>query len=518
MGNNRKAVEKIDYMIIGIMLIAVATRLIGLGSLPDGMIPDEAYGAYNAYFIMNEGIDSRGYRFPVYFVAWGSGMNALYSYLAIPFMKIFGATIGVYRIPQAVVGIMSVYAMYQIGKDLFSRKIGYLLAFVLAINPWNIMNSRFGLESSLAPGMFLIALCLLVKGLQQNHKYLMIAAFAWGLLLYSYALTWFVVPVFFLLLLAVYYKKIPHGATIAWFVGILFVMALPLILFMAINLNLMPEIRTSFMSIPKLPGFRGSELSITNVLYSIKDLVKMIACQYDGSPHISSETVGSYYLFTTPFILIGLVFHTVKFIKEYNKGDNGLEYVFLIWTVCAFIQCILNQSINFTRTNLIHIPMIFYGTYGIWKIAELLKNSLLVPICVTFMCLSFGIFGYYYVTTEMTYFADERMDEVIETAKDVAGDGTVTIIKCETIKYSLLLWHEKPAASHYYQNVVYMGAPGWAELERYGQFRYINELEDAVDKGVYIIPTQPMGYELDLRQKGFEIQPVNDRFSLAINK
>ena len=65
----------------------------------------------------------------------------------------------------------------------------------------------------------------------------------------------------------------------------------------------------------------------------------------------------------------------VKFIKEYNKGDNGLEYVFLVWVVCALVQCILNQSINFTRTNLIHIPMIFYGMYGIWRTAELLKNN-----------------------------------------------------------------------------------------------------------------------------------------------
>lgn len=35
---------------------------------------------------MTEGIDNRGYRFPVYFVAWGSGMSVLYSYLVIPLL------------------------------------------------------------------------------------------------------------------------------------------------------------------------------------------------------------------------------------------------------------------------------------------------------------------------------------------------------------------------------------------------------------------------------------------------
>lgn len=514
----RKTEWKVDYILIGIMLIATCTRLIGLSNLPDGIIPDEAYGAYNAYSIMNEGIDSRGYQYPVYFVAWGSGMSVLNSYLAIPFMKLFGATMGVYRIPQALISIASVYAIYQLGKDLFEKKAGYLFAFVLAINPWNIMNARIGLDCNLAPGMFLVALCFLVKGLQKNEKYLLISAFAWGLVLYCYALTWLVVPLLFVGIFLLYYKRIPKSRYSLLFILIIFVMALPLILFVLINMGILPEIRTSFMSIPKLPGFRGSELSISNVWNSIKELTKMIIHQYDGSPHISSETVGSYYLFTTPFILIGLIYHVVKFAKEYQNGDNKLEYVFLLWTVCAFVQSILNQNINFTRTNLIHVTMIFYGAYGIWRVAEVLKNRWLIPVCVVFICLSFVYFYFDYATTDMTYFADERMDEVIEAAKDAAGDGTVTIIKCETIKYSLLLWHEKPDASHYYQNVVYMGHPGWAELEQYGQFRYTNDIENVTEKGVYIIPTQPIGYELDLRQRGFAIQPVNDRFSLAINK
>lgn len=46
--------------------------------------------------------DSSGYRFPVYLTAWGSGMNALNTYLMIPFMAVFGAEVWVGSVLWAV--------------------------------------------------------------------------------------------------------------------------------------------------------------------------------------------------------------------------------------------------------------------------------------------------------------------------------------------------------------------------------------------------------------------------------
>ena len=164
-----------------ILCLAAAVRLIGLGRHPAGVLPDEAYGAYNAWALMTEGIDARGYGFPVYFVAWGSGMNVLYSYLAIPFFWLFGATTTVYRIPQALIGILGVYAAYVLGRELLNEKFGLLFSFVLAINPWSIINNRFALESNLAPSLFLIAVTLLVLGDQDGiFLYSEIARISWG--------------------------------------------------------------------------------------------------------------------------------------------------------------------------------------------------------------------------------------------------------------------------------------------------------------------------------------------------
>lgn len=198
-----------NWLIIVILFIAACTRLIALDRLPAGVLPDEAYGAYNAWGLMTEGLDSRGYLYPVYFVAWGSGMSVLYSYLAIPMFGLLGVNILAYRLPQAILGIFSVYGIYRLSRELFDRKTALLLAFVLSVNPWHIMNTRFGLDANMAPGMFLIGLMFLVQGVKKKSRYLAGAAVFLGAALYCYALTWIVIPLFLLLCAVMFWKKYP---------------------------------------------------------------------------------------------------------------------------------------------------------------------------------------------------------------------------------------------------------------------------------------------------------------------
>lgn len=41
-------------MLLMILGVAAVTRLAGLGKIPEGILPDEAYGAYNAWALMTE--------------------------------------------------------------------------------------------------------------------------------------------------------------------------------------------------------------------------------------------------------------------------------------------------------------------------------------------------------------------------------------------------------------------------------------------------------------------------------
>lgn len=511
---NQRKVLYSSLIITAIIILAACTRLIGLGGLPDGIHQDEAYGAYNSYSLLTEGIDSDGYVNPVYFVAWGSGMNVLYSYLAIPLFALFGASITVYRIPQAIFSILGVLSIYIIGKEVVNRKFGLLLSFVLAINPWHIMTARFGLESSLAPNMFLIALCFLVLGLKRSSRYLLPTAVIFAFTLYSYALTWIVIPLFFVISIIMFHKIIPRNMHTVLFVLLLFLLAVPLLLFVAINLDLIPEIRTSFISIPKLTGFRGEELDIFHMKDSLINLIRTLLTQYDGSSHTSSELTGAYYLFTTPFFLIGLCIHMADFIKNYKNGQNELHFVFLAWLISSFIMCVLNKNITTVHINMIHIPIIFYGVYGLYRLVQLTHNRAVIPVCLVFWSLSFTTFYTKYATTGDTHFFGKEIMDAIALAKELAGeDGTVIFTKSTVLPHSNLIWNEKPEALHYYQNVVYTDDPAWKKMISYDHFRYLNGPEEVADEGIYIFYYED-NKEL-FNDKGYHIQRVGARYAVA---
>lgn len=76
-----------------LMAAGIAARMIGFGVIPGDINQDEAFAGYQAYSMLHYGVDSAGYRFPVYLYTWGSGMSALNSYLMMPFMAVFGVKV-----------------------------------------------------------------------------------------------------------------------------------------------------------------------------------------------------------------------------------------------------------------------------------------------------------------------------------------------------------------------------------------------------------------------------------------
>ena len=66
-------------------MTGVLLRVLYLTGYPAGVNADEAYAGYEAYALLNNGTDSHGYSYPVYFISWGNGMNVLYSYLSFRF-------------------------------------------------------------------------------------------------------------------------------------------------------------------------------------------------------------------------------------------------------------------------------------------------------------------------------------------------------------------------------------------------------------------------------------------------
>jgi hypothetical protein len=146
-----------------IVLAGTLLRVLRLDFVPPGLNQDEASAGYEAWAIANYGIDRNGHSFPVLLESWGSGQNALYSYVCALFLKVFRLDLNVVaiRLPMAIAGSVSVATAYRLGLRVRGHEFGLLAALVLAVNPWHLTASRWALESNLLPFFVLLAMCLL---------------------------------------------------------------------------------------------------------------------------------------------------------------------------------------------------------------------------------------------------------------------------------------------------------------------------------------------------------------------
>ncbi|MBW2995367.1 glycosyltransferase family 39 protein, partial [Candidatus Woesearchaeota archaeon] len=158
---------KENKFLILILLIGIIVRVYSFGSVPPGLNQDEASIGYEAWSILHYGIDRNGIHLPVHLISWGGGQNTLYAYFSMPFILLFGLNVITTRIINLLFGIIALFVFYLLVKEISSKRLALLSAFLLAINPWHIMMSRWGLESNLAPSIFLLGVFFLIHSFKK---------------------------------------------------------------------------------------------------------------------------------------------------------------------------------------------------------------------------------------------------------------------------------------------------------------------------------------------------------------
>ena len=72
----------------------------------------------------------------------GEQMPPFYFYSLYFIFKVFGYTTFVARLYSAILGIISLYAIYLLGKELLNKRIGLIAAFILAVNYFHLYYSQ----------------------------------------------------------------------------------------------------------------------------------------------------------------------------------------------------------------------------------------------------------------------------------------------------------------------------------------------------------------------------------------
>lgn len=423
---NLKSKNYTRIFFVLLMAAGIAARLIGFGVVPGDINQDEAFAGYQAYSMLHFGVDSAGYRFPVYLYTWGSGMSALNTYLMMPFMAVFGAKIWVIRLPQLIVSCLTLWVVYLLVKRMFQEKIALLALFLLAICPWHITMSRWGLDANLAPGFLIFALYFYVRGLD-NHKFLMLSSLMYGLSLYCYATIWTIVPflVLFEFLYGVYVKKLNIDRYVVISVIILGVMALPLILFLLVNMDVIQEIRLPFLSIPKMLYMRSDEMFSGNIVTRAKDVWHLMKIQSDNIPLNGTEKYGIYYAGTLAFFLLGVYRCVRRSLKKVLKREAVPEFLLLLQVAGGIMQGLLQVRTNINRTNILFLPMVIVAAIGVYWLFELINlKELLLPV-IYYLVMFIGFEAYYFTEYSelMDYYFCRGLKSAVEEA--VAYEGPI---------------------------------------------------------------------------------------------
>lgn len=507
--NLKKFLEK--YSIYFIFALIFATRLFFLGKAPAGINQDEAMAGYQALSMNAEGTDLFGYHNPVYFVAWGSGMSVLPSYIMrISFAFIDNKVVAL-RLPQAIMSCVALVTFYLLMKRFVPRKKAIVALILAAVMPWNFMSGRWAIDCYMLPVFMLLGTYFFVRGMDSG-KWWIVSAICWGLSLYCYALSWMAVPgiLLFYFLYGIKTGKIKcTKSTIRWGVPsivILLLLAIPLILFLLVNYGIIPEIRLSWISIPKLPGMRSSEISLKGLLSgtNLSAFLQLLLTQNDKLINNTTLFYGLFYHFSLVFIVLGIILVVKRTITEFRKKEFIAEVLVLIPLVIYFVLALLVDNINANKINGMLWPLTVCMIIGVFAVADKVGHCIGAAMIGLYL-MFFLSFGIYYMTDyrellqavnwygleDAVAFADELDVEHIYVAEDYS--------------YAKVLFASEISAKEYQETVVYEKYPAaWLKVKSFG--RYVMELDlDASpdENAAYII-----GYDhVDIFENaGFEVE------------
>lgn len=505
----KKVIKKYKYEIIIYILVVIGclVRCIAINLYPNGLNVDEASSGYEAFSILNYGIDRNGNSLPAFLEAWGSGQNALYTYIMIPFVKLLGLNIISTRLPMALISCISLVVWYKLLEKIKNKKFAIIGLVFLVICPWHIMKSRWGLESNIFPDITLYAIFFMVKFIETSkNRYFYISSVIFGLTAYAYGTAYFFLPLFFIpLLIYLRYKKEIKTSKVFIGLAIVGVISLPIILYVLINTVNLQEISIGPFTIPKLPVNRYEEQTslfsgnvIINLINNFLNQIKLLLTQNDGLIWNNIPGFGMIYIISLPFVIIG-------FIRDF-KEKNRYSYIFKIWFISAFLLLFVLSDANINRINILIIPLIYYAVSGIYFCTEKSKNILMV-ISVIYILLFIGFEVTYFSMNNNGYTFVDDVEDVIEYVNSLDVDN-IYFEYCFKEPYIYVLYYTQCDTYEFINTVEYFDNDNigrFDNIKSFGKYKFYlpKELENNKSVAYVIKKDENINYD-DYYVKEFE--------------
>jgi hypothetical protein len=180
-------------ILLAIVLVGAWFRLYRLHEIPTDLGPDLVYHYYDTLDILNG-------QYPVHFPE----RESLLFYVTALCARVTGLRPFTLFFTSALIGTVTIVALYALGAEIFSPQVGLLAALLLAVNRWHLALSRSGYPAVLTPLAAILLLYTLIRAVRRQQ----FVDFAWcglqlGLGFYTYT-PYKAMPVFVILALALY--------------------------------------------------------------------------------------------------------------------------------------------------------------------------------------------------------------------------------------------------------------------------------------------------------------------------
>lgn len=387
-----------------IIVLAAFLRFFKLGSYP-ALNADEAAIGYNAYSLLETGLDEHGNPWPIHFQSFNDYKPGFFFYLVLPFVKVLGLNIFAVRIPGALMGVLSVYLIYALVKELFDREnFALVSSFFLAISPWHIHFSRGAWEVNTATFLIIAGLLFFFKALKKP-RFLVVSFLFFVLSLYTYHAARVIVPLLGLGLIIIYRNTLLRNKKKVLTAAVISIL---LLLPLAKDLYNSPALsRAAGVGLFADPGpinrineQRGDHEDLTSLIargMHNKAVNYGLAFLENWGEHFHGEFLfmsgdqiqrnkvpetGVMYISDMLFILVG-----IYFIFSKGKFNNSWKSVFWWLAISPVAAALTFQSPHALRAQNMVIPLTIIGAYGfvnLWSLLQkrklLIINYLLVAI------------------------------------------------------------------------------------------------------------------------------------------
>ncbi len=482
--------NRIKFLIILTVFLAVILRLYQLGKTPIGLEWDEVALGYDAYSILKTGRDQFGQFLPLTFRSLDDYKPPIYEYITIPSVSLFGLNAFAVRFPSAFFGILTVIATFYLTFLIVSkipiikRKeamiVALLASFLLAVSPWHLQFSRAAFEVNVSVFITVAAVSAFLAGLSKP-RFFILSAFLFGLDLFSYHSTRIVAPLLMVSLFILFNRHLPGKKYVLSFFaifGVFFIFFIPIltsadaqIRFKATNIF---DPGARYLDEKDLPRiFLEKRIFDKNAGYELAGKIfhnqRLIFLDYDtlrkafnnyisnfgfeylfikgDAPLHHAPGFGLLYIWELPFLLTGLIF--ILF-----KGLNRYTIILLLWLLFVPIpNAVTREAPHAVRTELFLPVFQVITAIGLFTVLRIISSesrwvvfSFITAISLFFVINNSFYLHQYYVHTNLELSKNWMYgrEEAVEITERLKKDYDKVIVSLKVdMPYIFWLFYSK---------------------------------------------------------------------------